>query len=377
MLSNRFLVPKAQILLFLFSTLLISPLSAAESCPTDFSELYEKKPWKIVVRSKALRSLDKMLGWTMDKNKSSYISVSPPKEKVYRNSSKALFEYAKSFNYFSQEHPLVSQVTRSQEDVLLTTCLLKSLDEIENSEERHLAVSEVIVKVLAYRDLLQGQEFDIPTQDEKGRPTMTKYIVDSVFDLWKGMPAFGLLPIEGDGAPILLFRGTDLSLITKRGWASVLSDMDVKGPGLKVFQNNRSILERWLKKATQEKKARVMGFSLGGVLGIYTLIFEHEFLTRNIWEPSIVFEPPGVSGELFDLWEKIPDKQKIPFFIFVTQGDVIPKIGKLVGRVRELSCEVPLQPISAHVTILTAEPIYRLNFIDLNKENLNRFKNNQ
>ena len=75
------------------------------------------------------------------------------------------------------------------------------------------------------------------------------------------MPAFGLVPIEkGKVPPILLFRGTDLSLGSTRSWASVISDLNTSGPGLFTFRNAQIKIHDWLTKvASYGIKARAIG----------------------------------------------------------------------------------------------------------------------
>jgi hypothetical protein len=369
--SIKFLRLKSFFASFVFSCCAFS--TEKVPCPAEFAEEYKEKSWQGVFRTKTLKSLDKMLDWSIDTNARSYALKSPTKYNTYTNTSKKLLEFSRSFSYFSELHPLIGTVTDDEEDLILTRCLLEAMhQELKGKEERILSTAEVLAKILAYRAVKAGMEIPIPTVDEKGAPLLTVYVVDAVFDLWHGMPAFGMIDKEGKAAPILLFRGTDVSFISKSGWASVLSDLDVTGPGLTVFLDNRDEIHDWLKKVTIQNKARVIGFSLGGVLGMYAFIHESEFLTQNRWEPSLAFCPPGVSREMYELWEKMPLKGKVPFFVFVNQGDLISKIGRLIGTVREFSLEYLLPPIASHVEIMTGYPCFYVAAVDLIKENSSR-----
>src|SRR5207249_1381181 len=137
-----------------------------------------------------------------------------------------------------------------------------------------LASAELLSKVLAYRDLQLGQTIQIPVEI-KGKIVLETFTVDHLFDIWQGMPAFGLIPKKKNLSSLLLFRGTDFSLISKRGIASVMSDLDPSGPGLKAFFHARKEIGGWLQAVqAQGKPARVMGFSLGGALAAYTFIYE-------------------------------------------------------------------------------------------------------
>lgn len=196
------------------------------------------------------------------------------------------------------------------------------------------------------------------------------FIVDEVIDLWRGMPAFGLVPERKNGmAPILLFRGTDLDLTSEKGWASVLSDLDTTGPGHVTFLRARHQIHNWLKKVQQEHEpARVMGFSLGGVFVLYTMIYEGDLLNQTV--ESVAFNPPGVSEEVLKKWEALP--QKTPHITYVNQGDFVSKIGFFLSDVWELSLTSPMGVIQAHVTLISAQPQFSLSKVDVTEENKKR-----
>ena len=40
---------------------------------------------------------------------------------------------------------------------------------------------------------------------------------------------------------------------------------------------------------------------------------------------------------------------------YVTEGDVVSTVGKLIGNVREFSLDKNLEPIAAHLTLMSAE----------------------
>lgn len=320
------------------------------------------------MRSKALGSIDKMLSWVFDQKHYSYCLKTPLQEETFVNNHPKLITFSKHHGYFSSDRPLVGKVTKDQKDVKVTLQLLQTIHKvIKDPKMRALTTGEILTKVLAYRNLKKDQEISIPSASG----SLVPFKVDELFDLWDGMPAFGLIPqISDESAPILLYRGTDLSLLSQRGLASILSDFDTKGPGLSAFLHARKSIHEWLKKvALSGQKARVMGFSLGGALAAYTLLYEHELINLDRLESSYAFNPPGISKKSFRRWERLSPEERPPFTVFVTRGDLISKIGWLSGDVYELSLSSPLYPIAAHVTLLSGEPLYHQYQVDLLLEN--------
>lgn len=244
-------------------------------------------------------------------------------------------QFAHRHGFFSPIHPLASCLTESEKDVAICCDFLEKIDSlISHKEAKQAALGEMLTKVLAYRTLKVGMEIPID-----GRV----YRVDAVFDLWRGMPAFGL--VSGKDA-ILLFRGTVFSL-SKAGIASVLSDLDFKGPGFTTYQRARPQLRRWL----QDKNARAFGVSLGGAFVAYTALYERDLLSKE--KPSIAFNTVGVFKRAKTEWEKADQK---PLLIsYVVSGDFISKIGHLLGDVRSMAAPRKLKPIEAHVTLMFAE----------------------
>lgn len=348
-----------------FLTIPLTQLAAAtEKIPLTIEEVGLSE----TLRSKALFQFDKMLSWTFDAERYGYVLKTPLKPEVFEIKDLNILQFTKNHNYFSDDHPLVSKVSSNPTDLLLTLQLLQEIHlSIKEDKQRELITNEVLAKVLAYRDLPLGQEIPIPHRNNQ----LITFEVDTLFDLGKGMPAFGLVPQnKGAAAPLLLFRGTDVSILSERGLASILSDLDPKGPGLSVFLQSRAMLHNWLSKVAEtHAKAKLIGCSLGGALATYAYLYEYPLISENPLDPSAIFNPPGISKKIFQEWEKIPKEKKAFFEVFVTRGDLIPKIGRLVGNVSEISPSRSLLPIAAHVTLISAEPTYTLNAIDLEGEN--------
>jgi hypothetical protein len=313
------------------------------------------------MRLKAIETLDRILGWTLTEEQRSHPAKDPLRGEVFHLSDPSIEEFIKTYSYFSSEHPLIATVTKDPADISIAIGLLEAIDRaIKQPVMRQRATAEALSKVIAFRELPLGTEIPVPTTNAKGEPTVVTYVVERIFDLWKEIPAFGLVPKRRGVFPaILLFRGTDLTLTTKRSWASILSDFDVKGPGFSLFQHSRVQLREWFK---QVGKVRVMGFSLGGTLAEYVSIYEADAISQ---EPSYAFNPPGVSKDVYQAWKDL--KRKPPLKICITQGDLIPRVGQLFSDVFEFCPQKPPRPIEAHVMLATLQSQYSVLPIKLPK----------
>ncbi len=196
----------------------------------------------------------------------------------------------------------------------------------------------------------------------------------AVIDMWHGMPPFGLVPQgEKNAAPILLYRGTDMDLISEKGWASILSDLDKTGPGHQTFLHAREEIHKWLEKIKSKyQPARAIGFSLGGVFVLYTLVYESALLSREF--SSVAFNPPGISKEVYEKWESRSSSKEIPTFTFVNKGDIVSQIGFFLSNVWEIALENSMDVIQAHTALISAEPLYKMSSVDVERENLSRKK---
>lgn len=324
--------------------------------------------FKKQMRSSALESVDKFLSWTFQYPMRSYtlagatlpISLNAP----------SLQSFLEDYSFFSEYTPLVATVSSAASDIDKVEKLYQAAQiEILHPEHFQRIWLEITTKILAYRELQENMVLRIPTLIEN-KLQLVEYDVEKRFDLWQGMPAFGLAPRHPLAEPLLIFRGTDPSFGSKWGWASIVSDLDPKGPGLTVFQRCSEELKTWLaQKAALGVKARALGFSLGGVLTTYTVLYLSEFLSER---PSVAFNPPGVSRQIQRLFAETLEEKPLPLITYVTQGDIISKVGYLVGPVFELSLKDPLPPIAAHVTPLSFGPHYLLAPVDVIKENSQR-----
>lgn|GEM_PF-979422 len=360
----------------LLSSLLILPFCAEVTAEESVSywqtsvEQDKDSLWKAKLRARTLIKLDKMLNWAIPIKDRAYLLKEKQVGFHYVNETADMVEFGKTFGYFSKKHPIISRVTPYKEDIILTSQLLKRVYvHCKNEDFLEIATGEILSKVLAYRALDKGMIIPIPVVYEDGSKELVDYIVDEIFTLWLGMPAFGLVPKKIGAPPILLFRGTDLSLESKQGWASVLSDLDIQGPGLTAFQKSKSELESWLKaQANVGTKAKVMGFSLGGVLAMYTMVYENALVNER---GSMAFNPPGISAGVYKEWKEATHNDSSSFRVYITHGDLIPKIGKLAGDAYELSLDFAMRPIDAHVRLICCQPTifqFAINQVEENRQ---------
>lgn len=347
----------------IFFILLILPLASLQDCKKEASCSWPKE-W----RKKALERLDLLASRAVPFASRTFALnlESPPLD--FSVSDKTLEEFVLVHGYFSCIRPLVGVVTEEGSDIKPVEKALHSIIFQKETLLREISVGEILSKVLAYRSLSKGATVSIP--DFQGKEaSLVKYVVDEEIDLWSGMPAFGLIPLDKkQGRPLLLFRGTDFSLLSKRGWASLLSDLDPSGVGLSVFKGSQGKIHDWLLRAEDitGRKACVMGFSLGGVLSMYTALFEGDFLSEK---GSMAFNPPGVSPDIYDLWQK----KTPPIALYVTEGDLVSKLGKIVPKAFEFREKQHLGPVEAHTKLITFDPFFSLVEVAIEEENKNRF----
>lgn len=317
------------------------------------------------MRLVALKRFDQFLEMiTSSKLKMFYLEE--PKELfIMENHMPELIDFSEHHGYFSL-HPIIAHVSQDPSDI---SRILQVLNEVSQSKENSafvaFAITELIAKGLAYCDLKEGQSVLLPVQ-KNAFFHLEVYTVDRVFNLWNGMPAFGLTP-QTEGLPsFLLFRGTDLTPYSKRGWASLLSDVDMAGPGRSVFLHARSEIHDWLLQMnTAKKRANAIGFSLGGCLAAYAFLYEGDLLNET---GSIAFNPPGISEAVLEEWNNLSESKRSGFIVYVNRGDIISKSGHLFGSAYEMSTECAMKPLFAHTVLLCGQPWFTMAKIDIAQE---------
>lgn len=322
---------------------------------------------------KTYKSWDKLLGLLFRYHTRCYARQSPVQIEKLKNPYFGFKYFSDHFGRFSGAKTLIGKVTDSEEDLRATQYLLELIYlHIKSPKLVRLITAEILCKVLAYRNMKEGVVIYIPIVTKNETIEYIPFTIDTIFDLWKKHVAFGLCPHNHEEAlPILLYRGTDLSVLTESGRASLISDLDPEGPGKRLFHNSRADIRRWLMQLSQQgKKISVMGHSLGGVMAIYTALYEHSFLSKDPNNPSYAFNPPGLAFDLTEEWSMIPLEERPAFMNLITRGDIISKFGYLVGDNYEMCTNKPLSPFLAHEQLIFSQPISYLTKIDTSIENL-------
>lgn len=313
---------------------------------------------------------DKFLSLIFNYSSRCYQRKGPLQIQKFKNPVKELKYFSDNFGRFSPK-TLIGKVSKNEEDIQIVKNLLTcAFRKIKQPKIYDYASSEILSKVMAYRNLEEGMSFDLGYINDEGELALTTYTVSKIFDLWHKHIAFGLTPNNKEAAPILLFRGTNFSMLSEGGRASIISDLDPEGPGKRLFHNSKSVLRQWLQKmAHQEKKTRVLGYSLGGALATYTALYEYDLINLDENHSSFSFNPPGINQELLNDWHAIEMSEKPQIKTFVTRGDIISKFGALVGDVYEVSTDRLLSPVIAHERLVFSEPVCYLIKVDIDKEN--------
>lgn len=335
------------------------------------------RTWNLLALGKIKRYqyTDKMLAFLFKYSTRCFIRKAPLEIEKFKNPCPSLKYFSDHFGRFSTSKSLIGIVTKDESDLVVTQHLLKLIYQtIKSPLLAELATAEILAKVLAYRNLKENDEIWIPTRTQEDQIDYILFKVDTIFDLWKKHAAFGLVSHErADIPPLLLFRGTDFSLLSPQGRASIISDLDPDGPGRRLFFNSRSDIKQWLQQVSHfGQKPRTFGHSLGGVLASYTALYEHELMCKNPLYPSYSFNSPGLSLDLAQEWNEIPEKEKPVFSTFITRGDIVSKFGTIFGSCYEIFTNTPLSPMIAHEQLIFSQPLCYLSQIDTEKENLSK-----
>ena len=269
--------------------------------------------------------------------------------------------FCSKHNYMSKKEPIIGWVTKEEADIEKGQSLLEEVNKkIKSKQAKEWATAEILAKIIAYRALQPKMELSIPVNGK-----MVPFVVDKVFDLWKEMRAFGLIPLEKGVAPIILFRGTDFSLLSNSSRISVVSNFDPAGPGFSIYMHARSKIKRWIDK--QGVQVRALGYSLGGSMVAYALLKDPQLFSQE--ESSYLFNHPGFAKKSYEMWEGISEEKRPLIHAFVSDGDVVSKYGKLFDNTYGIKHHKILPPIEAHTRLLFLQPSVRIKKVDLEKEN--------
>lgn len=312
-------------------------------------------------RKQLFEHLNKFTDWLLSFTEIKYASLQKFKEAP--SSPELLKQFDVSHGFFSKISPLVGQYSPSKDDILAAQECLAKIDSLDvSSDVRLFYIQEVLAKVLAYRHLSENDLIEIPDFQIKG--TFHTYRVSQVLNLGWGMPAYCLTSIQ-NAPSLLIYRGTHFDLTDRTGLASIVADLDIFGPGYSAFFKIKQQLESFfITQGLNQKKTVVLGYSLGGILSLYTGVFFKPYLDLRY---CCAFNPPGVQKKLLNLCSK----QKIldDFQVYVNQNDPVSKWGFLVGHVDLLSKNEHLGPLEAHTLFMSAQDHLEFSSCNLQEEN--------
>jgi len=313
-------------------------------------------------RSRLFDHLNKFFDWLMSFQNLIYQTEGIVE--AIAESPEVLQDFEKEHGFFAKNRPLVGQYTPSKDDIKIVEEILAKVDQIEISQElRKFYIQEILSKVLAYRQLDIGDSINIPDLNRKG--SLIEYKIDKIFNLGFSMPAFALTT-KAQGKPsIVLFRGTHLDLTDKTGVASIIADLDLFGPGYTAFFKIEEQLRAFfINQEFKKQKTMVMGYSLGGILSVYTATFFSKYID---FDNSAAFNPPGVQKKLFNLC--ITQKYLKSMKVYVNQYDPVSKWGFLIGNVEVLSTQDRMGPLKAHTVLMGSQNDMQFSRCNLSSEN--------
>jgi hypothetical protein len=306
--------------------------------------------------------LNKFLNWIMGFTRFEYQGFEIIK--MVKEPPNSLVKFEENHGFFSKIQPLIGQYTPLKEDIEPILKVLEQIDkEILDPSLRLFYFQEILAKVLAYRFLEEGDELRLP--DFFNTNNSSIYKVEKIFNLGMGMPAFALTSKNKDKSSILIYRGTTIDITQSSSFASIVADLDLYGPGYSSFFKIEDQLKAFLiKEELNQKKCVVLGYSLGGILSVYTGLFFSKYID---FEKSAAFNPPGVQKKLYQLAQK--EKFLDSFKVYVNQDDPISKWGFLVGDVSILSLNASMGPLMAHTQLMGSQSDLTYRLCNLNEEN--------
>lgn len=272
-----------------------------------------------------------------------------------------LIDFDRDHGYFSPD-PVVSIVTSLSRDNYNTRRLLDIIDrKVKHPVHRQIATAEALTKVVAYRDLKEGEQLTIPSVTSQGEPIRIDYRLEKVFDLFWGMPAFGFVPVLGEAPALLIYRGSLFDITQKRGVASILSDLDPTGAGHATYLQARSTIRPWLEEMGDKgHKTRVMGFSLGGALAGYTTLYDGDLLSKEPYAVSFGFNSPGMTRSKKSAFENLPEEVKGQYFTVINETDIVSKVANLYGTVLSYTPVDGFGQFRSHLLLMMSQPTTRL-----------------
>ena len=242
--------------------------------------------------------------------------------------------------------------------------LLKIHEHIEDTNIMQVMTAQILSKVLIGKNahfIKIGNKVKVPTVDQNGDKKLVEYTFDKKFNLWQGIPAFGLIDVGGKAAPLLIFKSTNTNLEEADTLPTLVANLHPKGPGWKLFSESQEEVAVWLKQANQqsEKKARTIGYSLGGILASYFLTYHSAAFNKDEHQPSLILDAPGVNHNIEKDWLDI---EKKPFVkTYVNRGDLIPKVGDaFIGSAFEVRIAQKIKGFDSHRALSLFAPQWKI-----------------
>ncbi len=260
--------------------------------------------------------------------------------------NEALVHFGAHHGHGTSIHPLVATVTDKETDFTKLADLLQKIHEAHlDPVVKELFTEEALCKILAYRTCKGGETFTITSPEGP-----ISYSIDRVFEMGGGIPAYGCLPTDTKSSPLLIFRGSEFAF-NKRGKATMRAILDTNGSGFSMYKAARPQIREWLfEQQTTYGKAKVMGFSLGGALAAYAVIFDPEF-----FHTGVAFNMVGVRRRMIKRWQGIRQEERPRFIAYVNRGDPVSRIGSLLGDVSLFFIPGRHSPGKAHNLLLSSE----------------------
>ncbi len=201
----------------------------------------------------------------------------------------------------------------------------------------------------------QGEKISLPFGPWESNVTYTVEIIELTPDyLGSPITAYGLTAEKGKKEPpLLLFKGTTYPA-DDGFYLSLLTDINPYGPvGSLAFQMGKGKIKAWLEEHAKERKAEVMGTSLGGCLSLQTASKYPEYI-----KAVHAFNSPGVTSHEVESWQQ-SSAIKPEVNVYLQDGD---PVSSSVGRCFAPDWNVQgvfapaTDPLQAHASTYTAHP---------------------
>ncbi len=181
-----------------------------------------------------------------------------------------------------------------------------------------MSIQDGIYEVLA-KELIYLSETDTSVLDFL---SSTGYEIDTIFDdPVTDLQAVGLVSVNPDNPPVLVFRGTESQLDNQTG-------IELQGVGFSQFEANQEAIGNWLAQISQDTTKNpngllpdVTGQSLGGALTQRTAV-----AFSNLIGEAVTFNSPGIDQITADSFN--PDGAVINVTHYVVNGDFVSLSGE-------------------------------------------------